>query len=513
MLPTLTNMLSWWLWALVGAVPAAIILLYFLKLKRQPLEVPSTYLWLKSIEDLHVNSIWQRLRQSLLLFLQLLLVLLAIIALLRPSWSGEKKVGHRSIFVIDNSASMSATDIAPGEKTTRLDEAKRQVLGLIDQMQTGDVAMLISFSNRPNVEHPFTDDRGALRRAVERIAPTHRSTDILEALRIASGMANPGGMGTDIKGQDRTFDPQPADLYLFTDGKFPHPSFPLGVLTPKYIKLGSDGPKNVAIASLAAERRLDKPGEVDVFALLENYGPEDVEVRVDLFLDDKDQNASSKVAIPARNAETGAPGSNGVDFRLANVESGVIKLVAQAGDDLSLADTAWYAINVPRPAKVLLVSPGNEFLNLAFGTQQSKRLTALAVKPPEYLAGDEYKAVAQAGVYDLVIFDRCLPAEKNDDDKIATPLPESNTLFIGAIPKLPLWGWEPGKAWPPQEVVVPKIIDVARTHPLLHLIELDDVLIASGIPMKTPAGGTALIDTVGSRKIEENKYEQVQAPL
>ena len=62
------------------------MLLYFLKLKRQPLEVPSTYLWHKSIEDLHVNSIWQRLRQNLLLFLQLLLVASAILALLRPGW-------------------------------------------------------------------------------------------------------------------------------------------------------------------------------------------------------------------------------------------------------------------------------------------------------------------------------------------------------------------------------------------------------------------------------------------
>src|SRR5262245_57421606 len=158
MLPNLTNMLSWWQWGLVGAVPAAILLLYFLKLKRQPVEVPSTYLWLKSIEDLHVNSIWQKLRHSLLLFLQLLLILLAIISLLRPSWSGQKQLGTRSIFLIDISASMSATDVRPGEKTTRLDEAKRQVLALIDQMQTGDVAMVISFSNRPNVEHPFTDD-------------------------------------------------------------------------------------------------------------------------------------------------------------------------------------------------------------------------------------------------------------------------------------------------------------------------------------------------------------------
>ena len=55
-------------------VPPAIVALYFLKLQRQPLEVPSTYLWHRTIEDLHVNSLWQRLRQNLLLFLQLLLV-------------------------------------------------------------------------------------------------------------------------------------------------------------------------------------------------------------------------------------------------------------------------------------------------------------------------------------------------------------------------------------------------------------------------------------------------------
>ena len=53
-------------WILLGLVPPMILLLYFLKLRRMPLEVPSTYLWTKTIEDLHVNSIWQRLRNSLL---------------------------------------------------------------------------------------------------------------------------------------------------------------------------------------------------------------------------------------------------------------------------------------------------------------------------------------------------------------------------------------------------------------------------------------------------------------
>src|SRR5262249_32710424 len=59
-------------WAALGLllVPLAIVLLYFLKLKRKPLQVPSTFLWRKSIEDLHVNALFQWLRDNVLLLLQ-----------------------------------------------------------------------------------------------------------------------------------------------------------------------------------------------------------------------------------------------------------------------------------------------------------------------------------------------------------------------------------------------------------------------------------------------------------
>src|SRR5687768_6248519 len=157
------NTLTLWQWGLLALVPPAIIALYFLKLRRQPLAVPSTYLWTRAIEDLHVNSLWQKLRQSLLLFLQLLLIGLIAFTLLRPGWSGTRLEGKRFVFLIDTSASMAATDLAP----SRLDQAKRQAIDFIEQMEAGAVAMVISFSNVAKVEQAFTDNRRLLRTKIE----------------------------------------------------------------------------------------------------------------------------------------------------------------------------------------------------------------------------------------------------------------------------------------------------------------------------------------------------------
>src|SRR5690349_22691322 len=107
-------------WAVLAGVPVGIIALYFLKLRRRPVQVSSTLLWRRSLEDLHVNSLFQRLRKNLLLALQLLAVLLVILALLGPRVKGSAGRGQRYILTIDNSASMSATDVAP----SRLAKAK-----------------------------------------------------------------------------------------------------------------------------------------------------------------------------------------------------------------------------------------------------------------------------------------------------------------------------------------------------------------------------------------------------
>ncbi len=126
-----------------------------LKLRRTPVAVPSTYLWQRTIEDLHVNSIWQRLRKNLLLLLQLLVIAALILACLRPGFRGDESLGNRAIFMIDNSCSMQATDVEPN----RLSAAKKRALEMLDSMSASDVAMVIAFNDRADVRQGFTSDR------------------------------------------------------------------------------------------------------------------------------------------------------------------------------------------------------------------------------------------------------------------------------------------------------------------------------------------------------------------
>src|SRR6476659_1980177 len=109
-LPTFLN----WPTALIAAGVAipALLVLYFLKLRRKEVPVASTLLWRKAIQDLQVNAPFQRLRRNLLLLLQLIVLALLILAFMRPIANDVAPPGKTTIILIDRSASMSVKDQA-----------------------------------------------------------------------------------------------------------------------------------------------------------------------------------------------------------------------------------------------------------------------------------------------------------------------------------------------------------------------------------------------------------------
>lgn len=470
------NMLPWYQWLIFAIVPPLIFLLYFLKLRRVQVEVPSTYLWSRTVEDLHVNSIWQRLRNNILLWLQLLAILLLAISCLNPGCEGTQLVGERFIFVVDRSASMSATDTEQG--TTRLEEAKRQVLIAIDQMKSTDAAMVISFSDNANVEQSYTKNKTLLRKKVAAITQTQRGSDLKEALLAASGLANPGRVSDKESGIDvQVADALAAKMLVFTDGAVKKIArFQMGNLTTEYRPIGNLAAvtPNVGITALSINDQLEDSSQVQVFARIQNSGLEATTVGLSLMVDGK--------LGDARRLSVDGLSQSSVNFDLANTASIIdrsipIELRIDDDDDYLQDNVASTVLNPPRMLNVLVLSDDPGFLEYAMTTDRLKKFAITEFQKRSYVKTDEYKNNAILGKYDLVVYDQCQPET----------MPPCSTAFFGA---LPVEDWSVDKS-----IDATPILDVNSAHPIMFDLQMGAVNILSSMVLKGPQGATPLLQS------------------
>jgi Ca-activated chloride channel family protein len=99
-----------WLTPAIAGIAAAIavpslIILYFLKLRRRDVEISTTLLWKKTIQDIQANAPFQRLRRNILLLLQLIVLAGIIAAVAQPQMHGDISAGKQRVILIDRSAS------------------------------------------------------------------------------------------------------------------------------------------------------------------------------------------------------------------------------------------------------------------------------------------------------------------------------------------------------------------------------------------------------------------------
>jgi hypothetical protein len=493
---------EWWITLLLLLVPVALVLLYFLKLRRKPLSVPSTFLWKKSIEDLHVNALFQWLRQNLLLFLQLLALLVLIYAVMDFRVHGRTNEGKHYILMIDNSASMSATDVSP----SRLHWAKQEALKEIDAASDSDIGMVIVFNSSAEIRQSYTNNRGQLRSAVERIEQTQRPTQIEEAFSLADSLANPKGSADDTSvrpadvepGKERTYVAaegiKNTEVHLFSDGRFRDmPDFALGNLNLHFHTAGKPGPENtdnVGLVAFNAIRDEQDASKLQIFARALNFRNQPVRTKVELeaLINGVPTAVKEKpLFLEARKVEkiqeTGqdeplvrdTPGEGAVTFELSDIDdrANVVlhaKLVG-VNDQFPLDDEAWLVVGVVRKARVLIVGNSNEVVKAFFDDEATQQVASIEYLPPADLAKDKYRTPARNGDYDLVIFDRCGP-EKEDD------MPRGNTFFIGHPP--PPW-----TADRIEKVKNPQIKGWMYKHPVMrYLVALQEVGISEAFKMK-----------------------------
>ncbi len=101
-------------WGLaLGLLAIPVIVLHILRPRRQTSPVSSLFLWRRVEQPVSSAQPWQKLRWSALLAAQLLAVALLALAVARPVRLEPARLAAHTVFIIDASASMAATDGSP----------------------------------------------------------------------------------------------------------------------------------------------------------------------------------------------------------------------------------------------------------------------------------------------------------------------------------------------------------------------------------------------------------------
>jgi hypothetical protein len=499
----------WALW-IAGAVVPALLILYFLKLRRRQEPVSSTLLWKRAVQDLQVNAPFQRLRKNLLLFLQLAVLALAIVALARPIVQSQVRDEERVVVLIDRSASMNVVE---NDGRTRLDEAKEQAVRLVKTFNrrggswwnlfsfTGARAdtqvMVIAFSDRATVVAPFTTNAAELEATIRALEPTDGRTRIGEALQLAKAYMRPPTMLTPGMESTPVSAEAGARVVLVSDGRLPD----LGETAMRggelaWLPIGGER-DNVGVTTFRTQRSYERPEQVNAFLTVSNFGPAPVETDVSIFLDgrltavrrvqiapfarptpggDPNAAATQPAGTAAAADPAGATHSASLAFDLAVERAATLEARLSRADAFAADNSAFNVVAAPRKLRVAVVTERNALLDIVM------RLLPLAefpfVTPAEWEAnaGGRFTADDESK-FDVVVFDKYQPKS----------LPRGAYLFLGAVP--PVGGLVAGET-----SRGPGLVWWDEASPVLRHVALEVVNVYEALTFQAPREAELLVE-------------------
>ena len=162
--------------------PAGIAVLYLLRRKYLPKQVPSTFLWKTAVRDHTANKPLQRLRKNLLLPVQFLAALVLALSLMQPNLTGN--TASRTVLIFDLSGSMQTVS----EGKSRLEEAKNRAEELVDRLPPGEEFTVLSAGQEVRQVLTGSADREDVRRAVRSLACGPGGADLEKAVSLAEAI-------------------------------------------------------------------------------------------------------------------------------------------------------------------------------------------------------------------------------------------------------------------------------------------------------------------------------------
>lgn len=418
----------------IGAGTAILVVFFYvLRLRRRPVPVPFARIWERVLRDKEATNLFAQLKRLLSLLLQLILLALLLFALGNPRLEANLLSGRNLVVLIDASASMKATDVTPN----RLEAAKAKVRAMVQGLGSSDRMLIARMDALVTPLSTMTGETPALDQALNQLQATDTRADLQLGMRFALDS---------LRGVPN------AEIVLVGDGAYGDleslgKQLDLGQTRLSFVPVGQSQ-DNLALTAFSVRRYpLDK-ARYEVMLEVTNTTEQSAEAELSLMGDGQLVDVTRLKLAPKERLPRFYTDLSGAGRTL----EARLKVMGNSRDYLPADDHAYALMPERRRSRILVVSPGNTYLEAALLLDEYLEVTTLA--PEKY---------PPAGSFDVTIFDNlALPLAKQSGAVLYLNPPDGNPLKHG--PKLEMFGFD---SWD-------------KKSPVLRWMELGDVQVAEG---------------------------------
>ena len=199
---------SLWPLALLLAVPVVIIL-YLLVPKGEDTRISSNLLWEKLFRNQQSKTFWEKFIHNLLMYLQIFIIILLVLALMSPYINRKGSIGGSVIYVLDTSGSMQHRT---SQEDSRINEAVREMKSEIAASESTSFSIVTSDGNGTNLLAVNSSDKRSLYQALKKVSCTDSAGKLSEAAGTVQTLLGGEKKGNVIVYTDGIGEPEARDL-------------------------------------------------------------------------------------------------------------------------------------------------------------------------------------------------------------------------------------------------------------------------------------------------------------
>jgi hypothetical protein len=355
---------------LAVSVSAALVAMYFLKLRHRRMVIASSLLLSRVLDRREARSMWEKLRRILSVLFVVIIALLMVFAIARPEIAPLSGIAGRTMIVLDTSPSMLAR-MSDGK--TRWQHAVETAGAMVTSDGAGTEFRIADTSGQ--FDTPFTSDTAQVRQSIGRMRPVAATPGFPES------------------------DDSDAAVFFISDG-VAMPAVPQSATK----LMVYESARNAGITAFEVRSIPSTPLAYEAFLEVTNFSKDARKTTINISEGGPGRITRETLIQPGQ--------SYSAILDLAKFDGGGIRATIQSdGDAFPVDDVAYSYLPLKKKTKTLLVTKGNSYLQAALKLDSFVELSI--VDPKDYR---EDPAV------DAYIFDDFAPLQQ----------PSRPALIVGA---------------------------------------------------------------------------------